>query len=111
MKFILDPHPHNYPHAEYNKKAENVLPKNVKTRPAFVKNEETLFRIIHVYFHESIRGNVSTLGNTLKREQLDTRRKRKMVFEVMLQFYNDEDIIEQFTLGESIAAALNEGHG
>ena len=53
-----------------------------------------------MYFHESIRATVSTLGNSMTKEQLDSRRKRKYMFESILKSYNDELIIEECSVGE-----------
>ena len=82
----------------YDKKQALVIPKNVSTRPPFATMEETIFRVIHVYFEESIRKDVCELGLQLTRAKLDSKKKNEDIYSKLLAVYNNESCCKGFPL-------------
>jgi len=75
---------------EYERAADRLLPKNASTKPSFIETDKTFFRVIHCYFDPSIRGKMQKLGNSLTKDEVDSRRKKNDAYESLLIIYNDE---------------------
>ena len=82
----------------YEKKHHLVVPKNASTRPTFASMDETLYRVMYVYFDESVREEVSQLGHQLTRAKLDTRSSNNDVYSKLLALYNNEDAVTDYPL-------------
>ena len=75
---------------EYERAADRLLPKNASTKPSFIETDKTFFRVIHCYFDPSIRVSMQKLGNSLTKDEVDSRRKKIDAYESLLLIYNDE---------------------
>ena len=74
---------------EYDRAADRLLPKNASTKPSFIATDKTFSRVIHCYFDPSIRGSMQKLGNSLTKDEVDSRRKKDDAYESLLIIYND----------------------
>ncbi len=74
---------------EYDRAADRLLPKNASTKPSFIATDKTFSRVIHCYFDPSIRGSMQKLGNSLTKDEVDSRRKKDDAYESLLIIFND----------------------
>ena len=75
---------------EFDRAADRLLPKNASTKPSFIASDKTLFRLIRCYFDPSIRESMQKVGNSLPKEEVDSRRKERDAYESLLDIYDDE---------------------
>ena len=74
---------------EYDRAADRLLSKNASTKPSFITSDDTLFRIIHCCFDPSIREDMQKLGNSLCKDEIDSRRNKVESYESLLGIYDD----------------------
>jgi len=74
---------------EYDAAADKLLPKNAGTKPAFITCDITLTRIIACYFDSSIRSAMQSVGNSVTKDELDSRDFKFKAYSKLLELYND----------------------
>jgi len=75
---------------EYDRADDRLLPKKASTKPSFITSDDTLFRIIQCYFDPSIREGMQKLGNSLCKDEIDSRRNKTESYESLLGIYDDD---------------------
>ena len=83
---------------EYDAAANKLLPKNAGTKPAFITDDVTIQRVINCYFDSSIRANMQSIGNSLCKDEIDSRDMKDQAVGKLLNIYNDATKIIEFPL-------------
>ena len=74
---------------EYDAATDKLLPKIAGTKPAFVTCDMTLTRIINCFFDSSIRSEMQSVGNSVSKNELDSRSMKCHAYSKLLDIYND----------------------